>query len=228
MATRARQRQAAVSSQDAISSWLDLARLIETLARQRTNCIFRGEPSTINELRPAAGHEGSSPESALTLKYDLMHEREALARLRYNAQPYVGHSSYTDLEWLAILWHHGMATRLFDCTESLFVAALLCRGTRQSRRQRIDLGRVGAAGAESQGAARSVRDRRGVDLSLPPSTRGSPRNEASLRSIRIPCNHSNIRDCATGPSPAPSVPTCGSSWMLAKSIMRRCSPICRV
>ena len=97
MATRARQRQA-TCSRDFISSWLDLARLIDTLARQHTNWIFRGEPSTTNELRPAAGREGSSPDSARTLKYELQHERAALARFRYDAHPYVGHSSYTDLE----------------------------------------------------------------------------------------------------------------------------------
>jgi hypothetical protein len=46
----------------AIESWLDLARLIEELVRQETTWIFRGEPSTTNELRPAAGAKaGGAP-----------------------------------------------------------------------------------------------------------------------------------------------------------------------
>lgn len=108
---------------DHIQSWLDLAQLIEQLARQGTNWIFRGEPSTTYELRPAAGREGTTPRSARTIRYDLENERAALARFRYDAQPYVGHSNYSDLEWLAIAQHHGMATRLLDWTESLLVAA---------------------------------------------------------------------------------------------------------
>jgi hypothetical protein len=108
---------------DHIQSWLDLARLIEQLGRQATNWIFRGEPSTTYELRPAAGREGMAQETARTIRYELQHEREALARFRYDAQPYVGHSSYSDLEWLAIAQHYGMATRLLDWTESLLVAA---------------------------------------------------------------------------------------------------------
>jgi hypothetical protein len=105
-----------------ISSWSDLAQLIERLARQETNWIFRGEPSTTYQLRPASGREGRDG-TARKLKYELSHEREALCRFRYDAQPYVGHSSYNDFEWLAIAQHHGMATRLLDWTESLLVAA---------------------------------------------------------------------------------------------------------
>lgn len=105
-----------------IESWVDLARLIETLARQQTNWIFRGEPSTTYELRPAAGREGEQVDSARRLEYDIDKEREALTRFRYDAQPYVRYTPHSDLEWLAIAQHHGMATRLLDWTESLLVA----------------------------------------------------------------------------------------------------------
>jgi hypothetical protein len=106
-----------------IESWLDLAQLIDKLARQGTNWIFRGEPSTTYELRPAAGREGERVDETRTLKYDIDKERAALKRFRYDAQPYVRYTPHSDLEWLAIAQHHGMATRLLDWTESLLVAA---------------------------------------------------------------------------------------------------------
>jgi len=111
------------SEVDVIESWLDLAQLIDTLAAEQTNWIFRGEPSTTYELRPAAGREGKGDRSARTLKYDPANERAALKRFKYDAQPYVGYMPHSDLEWLAIAQHHGMATRLLDWTESVLVAA---------------------------------------------------------------------------------------------------------
>jgi hypothetical protein len=108
---------------DTLESWRDLAELIETLARQSTTWIFRGEPSETYELRPAAGREAPVPGLVRTMKYDAAAERAALRRFRHDAQPYVGYTPYSDLEWLAIAQHHGMATRLLDWTESLLVAA---------------------------------------------------------------------------------------------------------
>jgi hypothetical protein len=106
-----------------IESWKDLSALIEKLAHQRTTWIFRGEPSTTYELRPASGRQGDSPGKQRIVRYDAKREREALRRFIYDAQPYVGFEPRTDLEWLAIAQHHGMATRLLDWTESLLVAA---------------------------------------------------------------------------------------------------------
>ncbi len=106
-----------------VESWLDLAALIDELSHQGTNWIFRGEPSTTYELRPAAGREGEEVDAAGQLEYDIERERTALKRFRYDAQPYVMYTPQSDLEWLAIAQHHGMATRLLDWTESLLVAA---------------------------------------------------------------------------------------------------------
>jgi hypothetical protein len=106
----------------AIESWLDLARLIDELVRQETTWIFRGEPSTTYELCPAAGRAGRDEPTARTLRYDIERERAALRRFRHDALPYIGYVPESDLEWLAIAQHHGMATRLLDWTESLLVA----------------------------------------------------------------------------------------------------------
>lgn len=112
-----------IPEQATVESWLDLAELIDTLARQETNWIFRGEPTTTNELRPASGREGEQVGAEGKLEYDIEKERTALKRFRYDAQPYVSYTPNSDLEWLAIAQHHGMATRLLDWTESLLVAA---------------------------------------------------------------------------------------------------------
>lgn len=106
----------------AIESWLDLAHLIDELSRAETTWLFRGEPATTYELRPSGGREGEDP-GARTLQYSPEQERLALRRFRHDAQPYVGFASHSDLEWLAIAQHHGMATRLLDWSESLLVAA---------------------------------------------------------------------------------------------------------
>jgi hypothetical protein len=105
-----------------IESWLDLAHVIDDLSRQNTTWLFRGEPATTYELRPAAGREGTE-HPARTLNYDVEHERVALRRFRHDAQPFVGFQLHSDLEWLAIAQHHGMPTRLLDWTESILVAA---------------------------------------------------------------------------------------------------------
>lgn len=120
---RRKPRRKNTGSAGDITSWLDLARLIDELARQRTNWIFRGEPSTTYELIPAAGRQSGRSEVPRTLKYSIDNERAALRRFKYDAQPYVGYTPQTDIEWLAIAQHYGMATRLLDWTESLMVAS---------------------------------------------------------------------------------------------------------
>jgi hypothetical protein len=106
-----------------ITSWSDLAALVEKVSGGKTTWIFRGEPSSTYELRPACGRQGDSGERPRTIKYDVVNERAALRRFIYDAQPYVSFAPSSELEWLAIAQHHGMATRLLDWTESLLVAA---------------------------------------------------------------------------------------------------------
>src|SRR4051812_39586259 len=96
-------------SHSVIESWLDLARLLDELVRQETTWIFRGEPSTTYELRPAAGRAGRDQPNARTISYDIERERAALRRFRHDALPYIGYVPESDLEWLAIAQHHGMA-----------------------------------------------------------------------------------------------------------------------
>lgn len=120
---KSRRKNKATRSGGDIASWLDLARLIDELMKQQANWIFRGEPSTTYELIPAAGRQSGRSEVPRTLRYSMDDERAALRRFKYDAQPYVGYTPQTDIEWLAIAQHHGMATRLLDWTESLLVAS---------------------------------------------------------------------------------------------------------
>jgi hypothetical protein len=106
-----------------LDSWSALSNLIERLARQDEDWIFRGEPSTTHELRPAAGREGHEDGARRRTRHDVADERASLQRFKHDARPYLADGGYSDLEWLAIAEHHGMATRLLDWTESLLVAA---------------------------------------------------------------------------------------------------------
>lgn len=137
---RARRRKRASGI---IRSWSDLARLIEQVALERTTWIFRGEPSDTYELRPACGRQGNTRGSVRTIRYDVADERAALKRFIYDAQPYVGFAPNSEMEWLAIAQHHGMATRLLDWTESLLVAAFFAVEQAENRDQALIYGAAG-------------------------------------------------------------------------------------
>src|SRR5687767_8535278 len=75
-----------------IESWQMLAELIETLAKQGRNWIFRGEPSTTYELRPAAGRQGEGHAARRKARYNADDERVALKRFKNDARPYVAYA----------------------------------------------------------------------------------------------------------------------------------------
>ena len=93
-----------------ITSWKGLAELVEHHADGRW--IFRGEPTEGRALRPAAGRVGREIGAARKKPYDEQHEVEALRLFKREVRPHLGHQPESDLEWLAIAQHHGMATRL--------------------------------------------------------------------------------------------------------------------
>ena len=101
-----------MSGSTPIGSWLELAELIENCALEKW--IFRGEDRCNDKLVPKAGRVSKEKGSARKKPYSQSREVVALNLLKRQARPYVLHQPTSDMEWLAIAQHHGMATRLLD------------------------------------------------------------------------------------------------------------------
>ena len=106
-----------------ISTWKGAADRFEHYSGDRW--LFRGVTRKSHELIPSVGRENLRHDG-LTNKvrqFNLDEERQLLEPFKRRARPYIGYNPGDDIEWLALGRHHGLATRLLDWSESLFVAA---------------------------------------------------------------------------------------------------------
>jgi hypothetical protein len=107
-----------------VSSWAELCDRVFHY-RKDGHWIFRGEKQPDRLLRPRIGRPESRKDIGTgdTKPFDPQQEALMIDYFIRAAPPHIKHIPRSRLEWLAIAQHHGMATRLLDWTESLFVAA---------------------------------------------------------------------------------------------------------
>jgi hypothetical protein len=99
-----------------IESFEDLHRAIETYSGKIV--IFRGVRLESHQLIPKIGRYKKFKKSKSTLK----EERYMLRLFKEQSVRFMTHSPNNDWEWLAIMQHHGMPTRLLDWTRNPLVA----------------------------------------------------------------------------------------------------------
>ncbi len=95
-----------------LTSWQDFHGALTNHANG--NWYFRGVSSINHALIPKIGR--ATP-------YELKNEQYVLRAFRRQARPYLSYHPTSDLEWMALAQHHGLATRLLDWSFSPLVAA---------------------------------------------------------------------------------------------------------
>ena len=79
--------------------------------------IYRGHADEEWVLKPSIGRHFDGD-----WKEVVAHEEQALAEFKKKAIPYLKHSPQQDIEWLCLMQHHGLSTRLLDFTTNPLIA----------------------------------------------------------------------------------------------------------
>ena len=86
----------------------DLLRALDTQLADDSLIWFRGQSSASYSLVPGLGRPGSQPNAEMAL----------IKRFKQNAVPHLPIKPSTEWEWLFLMQHHRLKTRLLDWTES--------------------------------------------------------------------------------------------------------------
>lgn len=81
------------------------------------NTIYRGHADTEWVLKPSIGRHFNGDWNEVV---DL--EKKALSDFKKRAIPYLKYQPQADIEWLCLMQHHGLATRLLDFTTNPLIA----------------------------------------------------------------------------------------------------------
>lgn len=93
-----------------IGSIADLIDALRADLTEPTPVWFRGQADSAWRLQPSLSRSGG-----------IQVERTLIKRFRQNALPHVGLMPTDEWEWLFLMQHHGLPTRLLDWTESALV-----------------------------------------------------------------------------------------------------------
>lgn len=106
-----------------IAEWQSLASIAEEFKTE--NWIFRGVGDAQYELIPKIGRPDVSknPFDGSNVGYSPDFEKHCIERFKREARPHMGIEPASHLDWLSIVQHYGLPTRLLDWTESPLVAA---------------------------------------------------------------------------------------------------------